>query len=703
MQSTGPKAQAAERLLKAAGVAIKTHALYPLPHPMTARAVEGLLTALRPHVEAHGPFIARVTKHAISVGGVSFRGGPHSNLALYLYTRKISSIKIMPTVSQEALAAFVSIVGMDRNGLEAAGGVKHLLRQAGVGNIQVTELALEHAEAPEPFDLNAVFELLSRGRLAPQDRERVIEILRAGPEQAGRLLEHAYAVTGGIEEGVSEEQQAQQIYQIIKSLDRLVLDEPFEDQPMLYAALAGAHVLLREPLRTLLTRSLLTRDDGDLAARLLGEHLPGEELAGLVEGSLSRGDAAQQVAAFLAGVCADRQKARAVLAILDTRLRRPDQSPTWLTDAVWPQLQQPVGRREPELPPGFEFDAEISVDRGDSGQRLKEARAIDEAEAIRQVVGTLVDVLRHEMDEKELVNVADALVGYLPWFVHRQEFGFLAGMLGRVKETASSGEGIRRKVAAGILKKVTEGGLLDDLLSALWESRETPMGDDVQSCLQVLADNLVSPLVRALGAEPRGVMRATLCDLLVRIGADKVDELGAFVGDARWYLARNVVNVLGRLRSPRAVPYLGRLLGHSDYRVRRETVMALASIGTEEAQALLASLLDDPDDRIRARTLQSLDTSQAWLAMPKLLALLERRDLFNRLFGLRRAALEILARLGARQSLPAIKRLARARIVFGQRGRELRRLAGVAAAIIEGQAPIKNLALLSAGEPGNLP
>ncbi len=701
-----PKARVAERLLRTLGIAIKTQALYPLPHPMTSRAVEGLLAALRPYMDAHGPFAARVTRYALSVGGVSFKDGPHGNLALHFYARKIAYIKIMPSVSEEALAACVSIVGMDRNSLEAAGGVKDLLRQAGVGNIQVTELALEHEEAPEPFDLNAVFELLNRGRLSPQERERVIDILRAGPEEAAQLLEHAFAMTG-VAEGLSDEEQVQQVYQIIRLLDRLVLDEPFEDQPLLHASLAAAHLRVREPLRTLLTRALLSRDGGDLAARLLGEHLSSEQLAGLAEGSLARGDIAAQVTAFLRSISADQQKARAVLAILDARLRYPDQSPGGLTDAVWPQIQpssqRPSLRHDPEFLPGLQFDAETGTDGEESRHRLKEARAIDEAGAIREVIGTLVDVLRQETDERELVNVADALVGHLPWLVDRQEYSLLAGMLERIKGIASSGGGTHSRVAAGILRKVTDGGLLDRLLSALWELRETPIENDVRFCLQVLADNLVRPVVRALGAEPRGVMRATLCDLLVHIGADGVDELGAFVDDPRWYLVRNIVNVLGRVRSPRAVPYLRRVIGHSDYRVRREMVIALGAIGTEEAQTLLAAFLDDADDRIRLRALQSLDISQAWLAMPRLLTLLERRDPFHRLFGLKRAALEVLARLGAKQSLPAVKRLARARIVFRQRSRELRRLARAAAAIIEWQGPGADRALLSAAERGNWP
>lgn len=698
MQAVEPKARAVERLLRALGVAIKTQALYPLPHPMTSRAVANLLAALRPFMETHGPFGARVTRHALSAGGGLFKSEAHANLALFLYTRKISYIKIMPAVSEEALAAFVSIVGMDRASLEAAAGARQLLRESGVGNIQVVELALEDEAAPEPFDLNAVFELLSRGRLAPQERERVIEILRAGPAHAGRLLEHVYAMTGV--EDLSGDEQTQHIYRLIKSLDRLVLDEPFEDQPELYSSLARAHILVREPLRALLTQALIAREGGDLAGRLLGEHLKSEELAELAVGWLSPGEVADQVGTFLQAVCADPQKARAVLSLLEVRVGRPEQAPGWLSATVWPQIQ-PSPRPNPTVVSPLEAGSAVGRDEGPP--RPEEFPALDEAGVIRDLMMTMVDVLRHEFDEKELVNVADDLIGLLSRLVEYRDFQCLLITLGHLKELVVAGDGNRRKAAAGILKKVTDGVLFDGLLAAFWDARGTATESAIRACLERLDGHLVAPLVRALAAEPRSSMRAMLCDLLVRVGGKNVEELGVLVDDPRWYLVRNVVNVLGRLHSPDAVAHVRRLLNHSDYRVRREAVMALASIDTEEAQSTLAAFLDDQDERIRIRVMQSLTIPRAWLAMPQLLALLARRDFFSRLFALKRAALEVLVRLGARQSLPVINRLARTWLVFGPRGRELRHLARVAAGIIEGQPPQQDRALLSTGRGEDWP
>ncbi len=691
------KTQATDRLLRAMAAAVKTVALYPGPHPVTQQAVAGLMALLHPYMEAYGPFGLRVGKYAVSIDGTPFRGGSHSNLAMHLYTRGVAQIKIMAAVSEQGLMGFVSIIGMDRRSLEEAGGIRHLMRQSSIGNIQVAEMALESDEDLQPADLNAIFEWLGRGDLEPEDRERILDMLRGGPDGTRVFLERAYSMLEGVSESLAEDDRVGEVSQLLRSLDRMMLDEPFEDQDRLYANLAEAHIMVREPLRTLLARALLHPDGRDVAARL-GEHLTTEQLAHLIHGSVGGGDLADQVTVFLHALRTDQQKTKAVLAILDTRLRQPQHSAAWLTGAVFPRLDYPARRTEPDLPQEFLFMATDSAVADEAAERLKTQVTLDERDITHEVIRTLVDALAQETGDKELVDIGDALAAHLPWLVQEQEFATLALVLDRTKVIATQEVGPRRKVAEGILQRMTDAAMLDRLLAALWAARDTLPENDIRACLKPLADDLVAPLVRVLGMETRGPMRAMVCDLLIELGAGKIDLLGKVVDDQRWYVVRNVANVLGRMHDPKAVAHLGRLVHHPDYRVRRETVMALAAIGTDNAQTALVGFLPDADERIRVRVLQSLDTGHAWTMLSQLLTMLERRDLFGRQLELKRAALEVLTRLGARQSLPALRRLSRRWFAFGQRARELRRLARVAADVIEGHASPQDARLLAGVE-----
>lgn len=73
--------------------------------------------------------------------------------------------------------------------------------------------------------------------------------------------------------------------------------------------------------------------------------------------------------------------------------------------------------------------------------------------------------------------------------------------------------------------------------------------------------------------------------------------------DAKWYIVRNTIFVLGTLGDERAVDALRLRLGDPDIRVRREIVCALEKIGGEKAVDLLSIFADDSSGEIRGAAL----------------------------------------------------------------------------------------------------
>jgi hypothetical protein len=689
------KGRAAELCLRRLGLAIKTAGLYPLPHPSATQALKALLDAVRKYGEAHGPFATRVGKRALLTDGGVFQGGSHGNVAFYLFTRKITRVEIDPEATEEELTAFLGVINRDRTQLEEAGGARQLLWEAGVRHVRVAELALEHeVEVGVPaLEAGATADLTAARRLAPEDREQILEILRSGPKEVGELLSHVYASASGsaavtVAVPVAEDARVMAVYQAITNLDRLILDEPFEDQQPLYASLAEAQFHVAEPLRQLLGRVLLSRAPQDDTARSLVSHLSGEHLDQLVRDSLSQGEVGDQVSSLLRSLSADPLKTRTTLSILETRLRPTTTEATRHADEAWAQGRAPTTVRDGGIPQEFEIEPNHTAPRHQESERLRqELQAIDEVGVIREVIRTLVDLLHAESEAPELVDIADDLAQHLTWLVEQREFDLLAQVLGRLKGVGSAAGHRNADLAAGVLKKVTEGGLLDHLLAALWAGRDTPAEEGVRACLVALSSEAIGPLVRVLGLEPRAGMRAMLCDLLVLIGRDHVDEIGPFINDSRWYVVRNIVNVLGRLQHPGALVYLERVGRHREYRVRREVVDALAGIGTEDARTLLAAYLDDTDERIQLRAVGSIGTWGGSTAILKLVGLLVRPDPLHRSFALKCETIQTLERLGASEALPALSTLAGGRLVLRPRSRELRRLAREAIAVIQGQTP----------------
>jgi hypothetical protein len=673
----------ATRLLKQLGAAIKTAALYPPSHPGNARAVDAFFNALQAQMGTQGQCCVDVGKDTLAVDGAVVEDRANANLAYALYSRKLTQFTILPTVTRPQLAAFLGIVAMERTKIEEAGGVAHLLLESGIEGIEVTELSLEVDEDAEILGINAFFSLLGRGRLSLDERDRLIEILRAGREQIGKLLQNTYALARESADGNTEEGQVRQVLQVVRSLDRLILDEPFDERPSLYTNLSEAIVLLEKPLGPLLARAMLLGAHEDVAVQVIADHLTAEELAAWMLSALAEGNIVEQLATAVQRCALDREKTRGMLALLEGRLMRRGEGREGIADALWRALGSLPSRMRPDSPAVELKLAQHAVTDEELARYAVEAAAIDEPASVREVIKTCVDVLANEMEREELVDLADGLAGYLVWLVEHREFGLLRDLLTRVKRIAATARGARAEVISGLLQSVIDGPLLGQLLDALWQGRATALEQEIGECVEAMGDELVGPLMHVLGAEPRAGMRAILCDLLVRIGPRRVDQVGSFVTDSRWYLVRNVASILGRLGAPQGIPHLARLIHHWDYRVRAQTVDALVNIGSADAQALIVSFLNDADQRIRLRALRSLDARGMQAAIPALTDMLDRRDPFNRQFALRHAVIEAVARLGARDALPALERLARAGLVFSRQSRELRRLARAAVSIIE--------------------
>ncbi|MGQ0549458.1 MAG: HEAT repeat domain-containing protein [Armatimonadota bacterium] len=665
------KAQAASPLLRRISVALKTYGLYPPPSPVADRAVAELLDGLHRCIEAYGPIDVRVSKHSLQVDAATFMDIAAANLAYHLYTRKVIGLTIAVGVTARDLSIFLTTVRKDRASLEAEGGVAHLLRQAGIHTIRIAEIAIALAQTPQDPSWEALQDLLAHGRFSLEHREIVAETLHGGPKAIAAMFEHVHAILGDAAGRATTESQSENVYRLIKGLDRFVLNEPVEDHQQLYTDIAAAVLLLEEPVRTPLEQTLAAQASGDETARLLLSRLSEQRLAGIVPLSSLQNDAPREA----------------------SPRGEPDEDER--REFLDPELQllmrQQATREASQAPAFAALDA---VAGRPTELAFKESAAMNDDLVTCEAIATLVDVYRSLDDESDIADIAHALAESLPWLVQHREFRLLRAALQGLDEAASRMIAHHRALA-GILSGLHQGRPLADLLEALWNAPDTETGDDVRVCVELLADKAVSSFVRIFGDEPRAGVRRLVCDILVSSGRDHVDEIGAFVADPRWYVVRNVANILGRLGDPKGVVHLALLAEYPEYRVRREAVEALVRIGTDQAEAQIVTFLDDPDERIRLKAVLSLNDTGVHQALSRLLSLLERHDPWNRQFLTKQAIVAAVVRVRARDALPVLERLARRRFGIRPSSRTLRRQAREALVTIAEGGPVGERSLIT--------
>lgn len=174
------------------------------------------------------------------------------------------------------------------------------------------------------------------------------------------------------------------------------------------------------------------------------------------------------------------------------------------------------------------------------------------------------------------------------------------------------------------IQRLASRTVVEELVGRLGGARTEEERTGLRSTLLHVGADAVMPLLRALTAATDLSARRAYRDALVALDHVGIPLLEDMVGDDRWFVVRNMVGILGEIRSPDALDHFARTVAHADARVRRETIVALPKIGGADAVALLVRGLSDAEPGLRAAAALGLGLLKGPAAVPALLAQLDR-------------------------------------------------------------------------------
>jgi HEAT repeat protein len=188
-------------------------------------------------------------------------------------------------------------------------------------------------------------------------------------------------------------------------------------------------------------------------------------------------------------------------------------------------------------------------------------------------------------------------------------------------------------------------------------------------------------VVRVLGRSTRQRVRAAATTALAYICAGDPRPLAPYLRDNRWFVARNVVFVLGQIGGESAGTMLSSALGHPDARVRRAAVTALGQVPLHRRTALLVKHLDAQDPATLAHVLAMISREPDPAALAALLERVIATDFESRPEDERVALIGALGELGGDSVLPELERMLHAGGWFARRTPDRTAVAQAIAAI----------------------
>jgi HEAT repeat protein len=195
-----------------------------------------------------------------------------------------------------------------------------------------------------------------------------------------------------------------------------------------------------------------------------------------------------------------------------------------------------------------------------------------------------------------------------------------------------------------------------------------------EDAVEVLIEQLVT--ASAIG-ERRGIF-----DALRQANAGR-EQLIPLLRHAKWFVVRNVAELIGEMGMQTAVPELAECIAHPDERVRKAVALALAKIGTPNTGEPLRRALRDKSPEVRIQVAVGVGGRRTTgLAMPLIVALQEEED-----ETVQRELLLALGRIGTPDAVQALIKVAQpSGRLFGRKPTPLR-LAAVEALRLAATAP----------------
>jgi hypothetical protein len=572
-----------QEFLRETAIAWRTLSSYPRGHPAQAEALGKVHATLTSLLAETGPIDIGAARDALLWTDRRFTSPQAAQLARLLRRRRAARLLLEPGLAPGELETFLRAISLDPRRAREAGSLAAELTAAGLVHLGVSDLDLsslalvegdEEASAPDAgaFAARLVRRLVAGGMLSADALGR----WSASGKSAADLLQLLF-------DGGSSGKAASAFGAALKAAAEDFCESP---DPGRAAAIVEMHARLRggdghrlvEELAVTMTRQALAQE----SLAMISSALPPQAAAELRQAigravAGATGDApAPEVAApqIHPGQLATLRRA---FAESDVDTFRDSETPVEELAAL---LELPKDRA----------DLPLSPEAARIGAELGDASPAGDAPA------TLL----------ELAERVDLPPEALPQILPRVEAGYRRLLsAGRTGDATALVERVQRRAAGhadgtepfrGSAERMSDRASMEALAAALPQIPDAALGE-VIALIGKLTPATVPHLLDLLAETDDRRIRLRLLELLPRLGPVIARSAEGRLSDPRWYVVRNMLQLLRKVGDARSVPAVRRCGDHPDLRVRLEAIHNLFAFDRRMPRELLRRALHDPDLR----------------------------------------------------------------------------------------------------------
>ncbi len=593
-----------QEVMRGIVTAIRAVKLYPPNNPVYSQSIQKAFEVLTRYLDSDPRYPLGVQKTYFLFEQLPIAKETQMNkpIAQDLFAKGIREIVFHRGIEERELSELFKALSFSAEELAMRSGIVSILWEKGSTHIKVAEAALEdvivsaasHAPVQHPVrEKRSLPDDIAKEEFAFTGRTLMLGDLIGDPGKFSQtMLELAHA-TANEDETVED-----RLHTLYQEAGRKLAEEHPEQSEALFDGLAESVLELDQKHRDRFINGKLYGElDAESVQGLEGktmDQVP-DDLHEVVTGRFTKDWTVQQVAELLKKAAKRRPPS---VAPADTRTLKS----TPLSEDL-PQLAKEL--------------SEYTTEEMESLKIISDAGM--ESDIIEAAVRTLIFLLplaknptRNATEDKEtalfggVIHQVENMLGYLFKLRNLR----LALLLTRALQEFPAPPEFQKRIREAIKKTASKDnvGALISIMRA--NPKSSPAYEEAHTLVKIVAEDSTPVLLEMLATEQDRAARLFLVDLLKEIGRSQIQMIARGLNDNRWYVVRNVVNILAESNSDQTISFLEKVADHKNTQIRQSVIKGLIGIGGRRAASVLARYLHDREPDIQFMSIKALSMVQ---------------------------------------------------------------------------------------------
>lgn len=280
----------------------------------------------------------------------------------------------------------------------------------------------------------------------------------------------------------------------------------------------------------------------------------------------------------------------------------------------------------------------------------------DDREALtRRMLDILVRILFKEASGAASGATIELLQQLFDSLLLSQRYTDARGLIERLRGSLEHSEDMQEvHIAQQLLRMFATEARILPVLDAFNDGYRTVPLSDLLAFLRALGPSASPILLAGLDNLDSAAHRKLICDLIVEFGVPPVSLLEERSSEAKWFVARDILEIARHHPLERITRLVRDALHHAHPKVRAQAVRILRDYGPGAADELIAERLSDEDQEVRMVAARVAASRRNRAILPAFEALLKEEDLADRDLRELRVFLGAYATIGQGSSVRAL-------------------------------------------------